>query len=80
MNNEQLSVYLGVTLPEVIRIVMEKTGLDVESATEAFYSSKVYEALSDETTKAWHYGPMTLSLMFAEERETGNFTWPEEAC
>ena len=37
-------------------------------------------ALSQEELKTWHYGPAMLCDMFKEERENGDFTWPEEAC
>ncbi|MDO5582025.1 MAG: hypothetical protein Q4G69_12920 [Planctomycetia bacterium] len=80
MNPDQFSAYLAVTVPMAVALVAEKMNLDEISATENFYCSKVYEALSDESTKAWHYGPMLLYSLFEEEINTGDFTWPEEAC
>jgi len=79
MNENQLSAFLAVTVPAVVNRIAEQLKIDEITATEMFYQSKVYEALADEKTKAWHFSANTLFAMFQEEQATGNFQWPEEA-
>lgn len=80
MNDNQLSAFLAVKVPAVVNRIVEQMKIDEITATEKFYRSKVYEALSDEKTKAWHFSANTLFAMFQEEQTTGDFQWPEEAC
>ena len=54
-------------------------GLDEKTATERFYASRVYEELSDEERKLWHYSPKVLFSLYDEEVRTGAITYPEEA-
>ena len=79
MNDNQLSAFLAVTVPAVVNRIVEQLKIDEITATEKFYRSKVYEALSDEKTKVWHFSANTLFAMFQEEQTTGDFQWPEEA-
>ena len=53
--------------------------IDEETATEQFYASRVYDELSDEGKKLWHYSPKVLFAMYEEEKRTGTITYPEEA-
>lgn len=80
MTEAGFSVVLSMVVPPVIKMIKEEMGLCEEEALCRFYRSKVYSALADEESKAWHYGPATLFNMFREEVETGTFLWPEEAC
>ena len=80
MTDASFSVILSMVVPPAIDMIMKKLQLSEKDAITEFYSSKVYEALSDEELKTWHYGPATLCEMFRQERETGSFDWPEEAC
>lgn len=52
---------------------------EVKTATEIFYASRVYDELSDESRKLWHYSPKVLFSMFDEEQRLGSVTYPEEA-
>lgn len=53
--------------------------IDEKTATERFYTSRVYEELADEERKLWHYSPKVLFSLYKEETETGTITYPEEA-
>ena len=79
MNENQLSAFLAVTVPAIVNRIVEQLKIDEITATEKFYRSKVYEALADEKTKAWHFSANTLFAMFQEDHASGNFQWPEEA-
>ena len=80
MTDNSFSVILSMVVPPVISMLMKELHLSEKDAITAFYSSKVYEALSQEELKAWHYGPAMLCELFKEEQNTGTFKWPEEAC
>ena len=80
MTDAGFSVVLSMVVPPTIGMIMKRLNLSEKEAIIAFYSSNVYEALEDEELKTWHFGPATLCEMFLQERETGSFDWPEEAC
>jgi hypothetical protein len=69
-------LYLAVSL--VVRQIAERDGISEIDATRDFYNSAVYEALSDEKTKLWHFSPLTLYNMYRSEKETGVIEYPEE--
>ena len=65
-------------IPQTLALIVEKEGLDDISAINAFYQSKVYDLLSKEETKMWHFSPMTVYMMWKHEQETGEIVFPEE--
>jgi len=79
MCDKRHSALLTVIVPMVIGEVVKSQGLDEKTATERFYASRVYEELSDERRKLWHYSPKVLASMYEEELRTGSITYPEEA-
>lgn len=79
MDAARFSVILSLLVPPVVGQIMNDFGWDEKQATLAFYRSRVYQALADEPLKVWHYSPLVLARMFAAERRTGAFDFPEEA-
>ena len=79
MCDSRHSALLTVVVPMVVGEIVKATGLDEKIVAERFYASRVYEELSDESRKLWHYSPMVLAAMYGEEVETGSITYPEEA-
>ena len=73
--NSVLSIAL---IPQTIALIVEKDELDDITAINEFYQSKVYDLLSMEETKMWHYSPMTVYMMWKHEKETGEVVFPEE--
>ena len=69
----------SVIVPMVVAEIVRAYGLDETTATEQFYASRVYDELSDEGKKLWHYSPKVLFAMYEEEKRTGTITYPEEA-
>lgn len=65
-------------IPQTIALIVEKDGIDDITAINEFYQSKVYDLLSKEETKMWHYSPMTVYMMWKREKETGEIVFPEE--
>ena len=79
MSEDQFSAMLAIIVPPVIEQIMRDSNVDGEKAISRFYQSRLYQELSDETSKLWHYGPMTLYTMYQDELLTGSYDYPEEA-
>jgi len=79
MCDKKHSALLTVIVPMVVAELVRAYGLDENTATEQFYASRVYDELSDEGKKLWHYSPKVLFSMYDEEKRTGAITYPEEA-
>lgn len=79
MNDNRHSAMLTVIVPMVVAEIVRAYGIDEKTATERFYASRVYEELSDEKSKLWHYSPKVLFSLYDEEVKTGTITYPEEA-
>lgn len=76
--DKQVNTILSIVLiPEIISLIIEKEKLSDFDALNSFYQSKVYELLSIEETKMWHYSPLTLYMMWKDEKETGKIIFPE---
>jgi hypothetical protein len=65
-------------VPQIVKLITEKTKIPEAQAAQSFYKSKVYSFLEQEETKVWHFSPLTLYTMYQQELKTGNFEFPEE--
>ena len=75
----QFSSILSIALiPATVDLIVEREGLDDISAMNEFYKSRVYELLSKEETKMWHYSPLTIYTMWKQEKETSEIIFPED--
>lgn len=80
MNDDnQFSALLAVIVPPVIDLITKNSNINEEQAVAKFYGSNLYRELSQENSKLWHYGPMTLYTMFQDELLMGSYDYPEEA-
>ncbi len=79
MGKKKFEAMLMLLVPQVIHLIVENYHYDEVTASKEFYSSKVYSFLEQEDTKLWHLSALTLFNMFDEEKQTGTFTFPEEA-
>ena len=70
---------LEFIVPRLIKSVMEGMNVGEKEAFTLLYSSKLYAQLDREVTKLWHLSVPTLYMMFKEEQDTGEITYPEEA-
>ena len=77
--DEKFNSILSIALiPQIVDLIVEREGLDDISAMNEFYKSKVYELLSKEETKMWHYSPKTVYMMWKHEKKTGEIIFPED--
>ncbi len=79
MEKKKFEAMLMLLVPQVIHLIVENYSYDEVMASKEFYSSGVYSFLEREDTKLWHLSALTLFNMFDEEKQTGTFTFPEEA-
>ena len=79
MNEDQFSAMLAVIVPPIIEYILKNSNVDDEKVILGFYRSRLYQELSDENSKLWHYSPMTLYTMYQDELLTGSYDYPEEA-
>ena len=79
MNEDQFSAMLTIIVPPIIEQITKNSNVDDDKAISHFYQSKLYQELSDEESKLWHYSPMTLYTMYQDELLTGSYDYPEEA-
>lgn len=77
--DEKFNSILSIALiPQTVALIAENQGLDDITALNEFYQSNVYELLSKEETKMWHYSPLTIYIMWKHEKDTGEIIFPEE--
>lgn len=70
--------YIKRTLTsDVIADVMKSRGWSEEEAIRNFMNSAVYDRLSIENTKVWHFSAKALSELYDDELN-GHLVWPEE--
>jgi hypothetical protein len=60
--------------------IVNNGNIDETDAISCFYQSRLYQELSDEESKLWHYGLMTLYTMYQDELLTGSYGYSEEAA
>lgn len=79
MNDNQFSAMLALIVPPIIEEIAKNSNLREEEIVSCFYRSKLYRELALESSKLWHYSPMTLYTMYQDELLTGSYDYPEEA-
>lgn len=78
MNEDQFSAMLAVIVPPIIEYILKNSNVDDEKVILGFYRSRLYQELSDEKSKLWHYSALTLYTMYQDELLTGTYDYPEE--
>ena len=79
MNENQFSAMLALIVPPIIELITKNSNVDENKIIHLFYKSKLYKELSDEKSKLWHYGAVTLYTLYQDELLTGSYSYPEEA-
>lgn len=78
MDEKKFETLLTLIIQKIVSLIIDNFAYDEITAYKEFYNSKVYSLLEDESTKLWHFSPLTLFNMFCEEKLTGDFIIPEE--
>jgi len=69
---------LQLNNPLIIQEVVKAYQVDDKTAIDMFYSSNLFEKYSDESTKLWHFSPLTMVDLLRQEMETGEIEYPVE--
>ena len=69
MNKEQFDSLLHIYISDVIKEIVEITKEDENVVLEKFIHSRVYELLSKEETKMWHYSSKALCQYYLQEQD-----------
>lgn len=77
MSETSIKAMMEFIVPRLTRMIMEEYSMSEREALTQLYSSQLYGQLEREKTKLWHLSVPTLYQMWAEEKETGNITYPE---
>jgi hypothetical protein len=77
MDNKFNSILSVALIPQTVALIIKNDNFSEIDALNKFYQSKVYELLSKEETKLWHYSPLTVYNMWKQESETGKVIFPE---
>ena len=67
MNSDQQSLFEGAT-KDLVDYVMRYEGLELRSAIDTIYRSKLFKKLEDPNTGLYREGPVYLYDMLCEER------------
>ena len=79
MHEDKIIGLLELIVPQIL-VEIEKNKKEINcDDIYNFYNSKLYSELSDESTKIWHYSPLTLYNMYNEEIRNGFYEYPEES-
>jgi hypothetical protein len=79
MSEDQFSAMLTIIVPPIVDLISKNGNVEETEAISKFYQSKLYQELSDETSKLWHYSSLTLYTTHQDELLTGSYDYPEEA-
>ena len=79
MNDDQFSAMLTSIVSSIIEQITQNSNVSDEKALSCFYQSKLYQELSNEKSKMWHYSPRLLYTLYQDELLTGSYDYPEEA-
>lgn len=76
MNKERFTALMAAITPDIISKIMDKYGLDEDTAMSMFHKSEVYKDLEREETKVWQYSSYMVVELFDRELH-GNLEYPE---
>ena len=77
MGQEQFVVIMPYISTDLIAMIVEKQNISEEAAIKKLYSSKLYAALENETTKVWQYSTHMLYCLFEQEEKNGEIQFPD---
>jgi hypothetical protein len=64
-------------ISQILSLIIENNQSNFISALSYLYKSKLYDYLSDETTKLWHLSAEKLFDMLEEEKKHGKLQFPD---
>lgn len=77
MVQEKFVAIMPYISTDLIAMIVEKQNISEEAAIKKLYSSKLYAALENETTKVWQYSTQMLYSLFEQEEKNGEIQFPD---
>jgi hypothetical protein len=77
MNNPAFDSILHIKIQEIISVIIDTRQFKFNQAVEYFYSSRLYDALSDEGTKLWHLSSEKLFEILEVEKTKNKIVYPD---
>ena len=77
MNERELSTLIWLRVRDIVKMLLAKDGISANNAFNLIYNSQVFELLSNEKTKVWHYSAHMLYYLLQSEIKTGKVELPE---
>jgi len=77
MNERELSTLIWLRVRDIVKLLLTNKSISVNEAFNLIYNSQVFELLSNEKTKVWHYSVNMLYYLLLEEIKTGLVELPE---
>jgi len=77
MNERELSTLIWLRVRDIVKLLLANKDISVNEAFNLIYNSQVFELLSNEKTKVWHYSVNMLYYLLQEEIKTGMVELPE---
>ena len=77
MIDQEFESILQLKIQEITNLILVDHRHNFVSALNYLYSSKLYESLSDESTKLWHLSPEKLVDMLKMEKKSNELIYPD---
>lgn len=77
MENEVFKPIIPLKIQDLTSLIIERKQIEFQKAIQYLYSSKLYEALSNEETKLWHLSIEKLFDMLENEKRTRKIIFPD---
>lgn len=77
MTQESYEALLPYICTDLVALIADKQGIQVEEAIVKLYSSQLYRLLEDEEMKVWQYSTPMLYSLFEQELITGEIIFPD---
>jgi hypothetical protein len=77
MNERELSTLIWLRVRDIVKMFLVQNSISANEAFNLIYNSQVFELLSNEKTKVWHYSANMLYYLLQNEIKTGEVELPE---
>ena len=77
MESEDFKPIIPFKIQDLTSLIIERKQIEFQKALQYLYSSKLYEALSNEETKLWHLSIEKLFDMLENEKRTRKIIFPD---
>lgn len=77
MSKEQFAALMPYISNDLIQMIVQMQHISEQDAIQKLYTSELYAALEDETTKVWQYSTPMLYALLEQEEQTGTIQFPD---